>query len=1118
MAVIKHPYELSVWTESLNDGIKTEKKGVIIGAHDMSYLGKATQIKFKKELKGTHTLTFQMPSKFFDSEKGEYIHNELCDAILTESKIKLFYKDKYYDFTVKKIDEKKVLKAIMYTYSCQDSFIDELSRIGYDIQFAPELNNSVAEMGEFMEKILDGSSWIYAPEYNYGDFTEYNEQRFYKIPLSLFGGAISAYPINLEVRLQDFLNEDGTPKPYLLNFISVIEWHRLTEFEQYAFIKNLTTIYGDKTERPMQIGDDLARVREIFWDPYYTDNGSALISESNKVSLTGDCIYVPLTDLSYIMGSVYEDAYTAVEEPAIYGSYKNNSDKYALQPTSKNPKDLIQFVHLGAGGEYSIDEANVLSMNANHYVIPIDEWQAALEKQLKSKTDLIFWSAPVDKSGEMEYTNKYDVETDEDTAYTSNVSINSSTIDDFTWYPVYSEGYLSEIDGKKISKARKLSVTNRTEYNKAADIYTTVYNNKATEFIDGDVSLYSEEELTERLDTEDYRVCSKLNTRQILPTLARNLLENATKITDVNAWESRIQNRNHDKTANTGSMAELMKIVAQSTITKADTDKEETIEDYEVDGTINDESVSDFYLEITSPYRNKCLDFSLEGTREYDYAVNFGMIAQERQIEKDKVYAIKIKTGNMKTVGLQFTYRNDSKIDKIESNIEQAQAAYEKTLRDYKTYIDYFSKNTQPTGTKIPNELETFYEMIKRWPVAEDSAAKEKYGLVDDILTKIIFGGEVRLWLKDNKIVNGEQSMQLESPPRKLQGIVNIHDAGVTETYKKFKSIAVKGVEDKNNTGTYRDSDIKYLKFYLYRLLSIDTGTTQYALSTSQQLTNSIVQSWIKQYITFDKRFETVINKDLDKIVIGQGSIDLDGNYTIQGTTDINGKTNKEDKEYISFKDVFKIQNIAFIPSREKQSDITNALTEKKYHTKKNKKWAWSNNTSETDVTVPDEAYLLFKANQTIKNPYVAVKVESGPLKIIFNSISETTYAAQNNKGIRFSAVKKESSNIPTFLNDVGIKLIPVNRQTCSEEFLNLIKFNSETGNYDPSWRRFVPEWKESYLKNSYNSQDGVTNAASTLTFNTFIKTPEKEQSYPYLVFVNNELKGIMRLAKSGGN
>lgn len=58
MAVIKHPYELSVWTESLNDGIKTEKKGVIIGAHDMSYLGKATQIKFKKELKGTHTLTF----------------------------------------------------------------------------------------------------------------------------------------------------------------------------------------------------------------------------------------------------------------------------------------------------------------------------------------------------------------------------------------------------------------------------------------------------------------------------------------------------------------------------------------------------------------------------------------------------------------------------------------------------------------------------------------------------------------------------------------------------------------------------------------------------------------------------------------------------------------------------------------------------------------------------------------------------------------------------------------------------------------------------------------------------------------------------------------------------
>jgi hypothetical protein len=37
------------------------------------------------------------------------------------------------------------------------------------------------------------------------------------------------------------------------------------------------------------------------------------------VKLSGKYIYVPITDLSPIMGSIYEEAQKAVEEPAIYG-------------------------------------------------------------------------------------------------------------------------------------------------------------------------------------------------------------------------------------------------------------------------------------------------------------------------------------------------------------------------------------------------------------------------------------------------------------------------------------------------------------------------------------------------------------------------------------------------------------------------------------------------------------------------------------------------------------------------------------------------------------------------------------------------------------------------------
>ena len=120
MSILKPIYELSVWKEVLNteNGTKTEVKEAIIGADDMSALGRATNIQLKRELKGTNTLTFQMPSKFFDSQKGKYVHNDLVDYVFNERKIKLKFNDEWYEFYVKKIDEKKNFKSIMYNYTC----------------------------------------------------------------------------------------------------------------------------------------------------------------------------------------------------------------------------------------------------------------------------------------------------------------------------------------------------------------------------------------------------------------------------------------------------------------------------------------------------------------------------------------------------------------------------------------------------------------------------------------------------------------------------------------------------------------------------------------------------------------------------------------------------------------------------------------------------------------------------------------------------------------------------------------------------------------------------------------------------------------------------------------
>ena len=120
MGMIKYPYELSVWKEQLSSTTKkTESKGVIIGAHDMGYLGKATNITLTRKLNGTNTLTFSMPDRYFDSLKGEFVRNELIDVLSPESKIKFHYKDRWYEFFIKKVDEKKIFKSyikILTTY------------------------------------------------------------------------------------------------------------------------------------------------------------------------------------------------------------------------------------------------------------------------------------------------------------------------------------------------------------------------------------------------------------------------------------------------------------------------------------------------------------------------------------------------------------------------------------------------------------------------------------------------------------------------------------------------------------------------------------------------------------------------------------------------------------------------------------------------------------------------------------------------------------------------------------------------------------------------------------------------------------------------------------------
>lgn len=453
----------------------------IIGMNDMDHLGRATNLQLKEELKGTHTLTFQMPSKYFDSKVGDFVHNELSDALFNEKKLKLKFKGDWYEFYVKKVTESKQHKSIMYNFECTDAFIDELSRNGYGITFDTELYNNVEELGVFNEEILEDSIWQYDATKNIGDFTEYSEEKLFKIPIAFFGGSLQAYKLKYQI---DTTDENG----------------------EYLYqLKNVYT--GEK--RLLEMGDDYARELEFFWDKGDYDKGFDLTE--TKVDVENDgYIYIPYSCLDFTYISTSDSDYGATEE-AWSGSItvdKQTYTSYGLVPTTIDPSSLIQFIAIPKGAEVQIDEDGLLVNKDYTYVMTVDDWNENVQTS--------YW---------------YNVE--EKVITEGNRPSDVDKI--FNLGVITYDGYLDSINDIEVTFGKKISITDRTEINISEDIdqYVTVYQNKASDFKD---EFTTPDEWNTTLDYDNYRVCSYEDTRTIVPQLATNLVCNGSEMTDTDGW------------------------------------------------------------------------------------------------------------------------------------------------------------------------------------------------------------------------------------------------------------------------------------------------------------------------------------------------------------------------------------------------------------------------------------------------------------------------------------------------------------------------------------------------------------------------------------------------------
>lgn len=168
----KDKYEISLWEDylvpaTIIDGKEDvpahyeERKIAVIGSDSMTSPCRAYNPKLIENINGTNDFTFEMFYTYRennDAEGNADQQNPFLNLLVNERKVKCKWKDKWYDFIIKKCQEDSSGKKI--TYTCQDLYINELSKNGFSLTFDNELENNTGTAPELVKKVLKGTDWM----------------------------------------------------------------------------------------------------------------------------------------------------------------------------------------------------------------------------------------------------------------------------------------------------------------------------------------------------------------------------------------------------------------------------------------------------------------------------------------------------------------------------------------------------------------------------------------------------------------------------------------------------------------------------------------------------------------------------------------------------------------------------------------------------------------------------------------------------------------------------------------------------------------------------------------------------------------------------------------------
>lgn len=157
MSILNSNYEISVWEDRLEDGVFEEVRLGVIGSDQLATQSKVFEPNLSQKTNGEKKLSFKLYKRYIDNITGEQVENPFYNWLINERKVKLYYKDTWYDFIIKNIVENS--STYLYTYQLEDANIQELSKNGFGVTFDAELMNNLGTAKKLAEDTLKDTDW-----------------------------------------------------------------------------------------------------------------------------------------------------------------------------------------------------------------------------------------------------------------------------------------------------------------------------------------------------------------------------------------------------------------------------------------------------------------------------------------------------------------------------------------------------------------------------------------------------------------------------------------------------------------------------------------------------------------------------------------------------------------------------------------------------------------------------------------------------------------------------------------------------------------------------------------------------------------------------------------------